>query len=363
MSLHETQTDAVTAPETTPQAQADHHQSVLVVIPCLNEEAHIGGLLARLLADPGASDAIIAVVDGMSTDRTRDIVTAAAKRDPRVKLLHNQRRIQAAAVNLAAAHYKSEVLIRVDAHAGYPDDYCARLLAARTQTGADSVCVSMRAKADTRGWFQIANATAQNSRLGAGGSPHRRAGARTWVEHGHHALMRSDLFCAVGGYDERFTHNEDAELDVRLAARGARILLAADIVIDYYPRKRLRDLIRQYFAFGRGRARTSRLHKIALRPRQLLPLAAPAALALALFSPLSVWFAAPACGWIMLCISYGVIIGIGEREDAAMISGLPAMAIHLAWATGFLSAIGWRVRGGPVAGVQSRPGDDARAKE
>ena len=37
-----------------------------------------------------------------------------------------------------------------------------------------------------------------------------------WADHGHHALMRISAFRAVGGYDESFSHNEDAELDYRL---------------------------------------------------------------------------------------------------------------------------------------------------
>ena len=82
------------------------------------------------------------------------------------------------------------------------------------RTKADSVVVSMNAEGSA--CLQRAAAAAQNSLLGNGGSSHRIRSDGRWVDHGHHALMTTAAFKAVGGYDEAFSHNEDAELDVRL---------------------------------------------------------------------------------------------------------------------------------------------------
>ena len=57
-----------------------------------------------------------------------------------------------------------------------------------------------------------------------------------WTDHGHHALMRVAAFRAVGGYDESFSHNEDAELDYRLRAAGYRIWMTDKTFMVYYPR-------------------------------------------------------------------------------------------------------------------------------
>ncbi len=73
------------------------------------------------------------------------------------------------------------------------------------------------------GVFQKATALAQNSKLGNGGAKHRKGAKGHWTDHGHHAAMRIEAFKQVGGYDESFTHNEDAELDCRLTAAGFRI--------------------------------------------------------------------------------------------------------------------------------------------
>ena len=274
----------------------------LIVIPCLNEQAFIGQLLHQLLADPGLDDPLIVVVDGGSQDGTRAIVEGIAAGDPRVRLLPNPRRIQSAGVNLAARRFGRgrTWLVRIDAHAGYPDAYVSRLIDEAVTTGAASVVVAMETQGDSG--FQRAAAVAQTSRLGTGGSAHRIAGASGWVEHGHHALFRLEAFLGCGGYDESFSHNEDAELDVRLIMAGRRIWLTDQVGMTYVPRGTPQALWRQYMNYGRGRARTVLKHRTRLRLRQALPLVvAPAALA-ALAAPLWWPAALPALVWAMTCL-------------------------------------------------------------
>jgi len=332
---------------------------VLIVIPCLNEEAHLPHLLETLCADPGAETARIVVADGGSSDSSVSIVEAFARRDARVALLHNPKRIQSAAVNLAVATFgePSLYLIRIDAHAIYPADYVAQLIAACEEWRADAVTVVMRAEAPDGGWFQRANAAAQNSVLGAGGSAHRNAGARRWVDHGHHALFRRDVFIDAGGYDESFSHNEDAELDARILALDGRILLAGDITIGYIPRASARSLYRQYYNFGRGRARMLLLHRAKPKLRQMAPLAVAPAAFLALLAPfappLSLMAAAPFAAWLVLCFTGGLVLGARKRDGFAALAGAPAAIIHFAWSMGFWSALVAQLMGSGAA--RARP--------
>ncbi|TIV99835.1 MAG: glycosyltransferase, partial [Mesorhizobium sp.] len=166
------------------------------VIPCLNEAAHIGTLLGQLRPAAARLGARIVVADGGSTDGTQAIVERVAAEDPRVLLLANPKRIQSAAINLAVATFGdgADYLIRIDAHGGYPADYCDRLIEEAHATSADSVVVSMLTSGT--GAMQKAVAAAQNSKLGTGGSKHRHMSAGEWVDHGHHALMRIAAFRA-----------------------------------------------------------------------------------------------------------------------------------------------------------------------
>jgi succinoglycan biosynthesis protein ExoA len=306
---------------------------VLAVIPCLNEAAHIEGIANHILKEAAGIPLKLVIADGGSTDGTREIAQALAARDERVSFLANEKRIQSAAVNLAVQRHGSdcEFLIRIDAHSRYPEGYCEALLTEQAATGADSVVVSMSAEGSS--CFQRAAAAAQNSLLGNGGSAHRKSGNGRFVDHGHHALMRLSAFKAVGGYDETFTHNEDAELDMRLRAAGFRLWLSGMAPIGYFPRTSARALFLNY---GRGRARTLIKHRAKPKPRQSLPLAVAPALVLAVLVPIHPLFAVPAVSWAGICTAYGAILGLRGKDRCAAAAGLAAMVMHMAWSLGFL---------------------------
>ena len=340
--------EAVAGPEPATQAQPSlARDRALIVIPCLNEAPLIAQVIDRVLQDEGLVDPLVLVADGGSTDGSREIVARLAAQDHRIRLLPNPDRLQSAGVNLAARMLGEgrPWLVRVDAHADYPPNYASALIAEARRTGASSVVVCMDTKG--KGGFQKAVAAAQNSVLGAGGSAHRCAGRSGWVDHGHHALFSLDAFEAVGGYDESFSHNEDAELDFRLTQNGGRIWLTDQVRIGYYPRSAPAPLAKQYFSYGKGRARTVLKHLQPLKVRQAAPLAvAPAVLSL-LAAPLFWPLAIPALVWAVAALGYGVALAARKRDAALLMSGPAAMIMHLAWSAGFWKQL--------FATVQARP--------
>lgn len=315
--------------------QTEMLPSSLIVIPCLNEAAHIGALVHALRPAAERLGARIVVADGGSTDGTRAIVEEIAGKDPKVILLHNEKRLQSAAINLAVARYGegAEYLIRIDAHGGYPPDYCDRLVEETQATGADSVVVSMLTSGS--GTVQKAAAAAQNSKLGTGGSKHRHLSAGEWVDHGHHALMRISAFTAVGGYDETFSHNEDAELDYRLRQAGYRIWISGKTQMVYYPRSSLKGLYFQYLGYGRGRARNVLKHRMIPKIRQMVPLLVFPAVLLAAFSFIHWLAAVPLLLWASVCLFYGVWTAISRRNPDIALAGISAMVMHFGWSVGF----------------------------
>jgi succinoglycan biosynthesis protein ExoA len=338
-----------------PRRSERHPKSVLVVIPCLNEEDHIECIVTRLAVDKDGLLSRIVVVDGGSTDRTRAIVKRLAESNPRIALMHNSKRIQAAAVNAAVREYGNEArfLVRIDAHADYPNRYCERLLKVQGRTRADSVVVSMHTEGHS--CFQRAAAAAQNSILGNGGSAHRNETTGCWVDHGHHALMTIAAFSAVGGYDETFSHNEDAELDARLTAAGFRIYLTGEAQVRYFPRGAASALFQQYFNIGKGRARNFFKHRKDVRIRHLMLVGVVPAICLLLLAPFSVVFALPALAWALLCIGYGVVLGMGLRDACAAAAGIAAIAMQAGWSFGFFAGLKVELSRANTAG----PRDDA----
>ena len=336
---------------------ADRGGDVLIVIPALNEQAHIRDVIYSLQSDLDCSEALIVLADGGSTDATVSITEQIGRLDPRVVAMRTSERLGiSASVNRAVERFGSGYrwLVRIDAHAEYPANYASRLVRVAVAQGATAVVTAMSSRGST--CFQRAAAASQNSYLGTGGSAHRMVGgAGAWVEHGHHALVALDTFVAVGGYDESYSHNEDAELDHRILNSGGRIWLEPELSIVYYPRKTVRSLARQYFKYGSGRAMTVARHGGRRRLRQILPLGIAPLWCLLVLAPVIPLAALPILGWAALCIVYGLVLGIRGGACAAM-AGPAAMIMQTAWSFGYWSfIIGRRKPAAPPAGLTLRP--------
>jgi succinoglycan biosynthesis protein ExoA len=260
---------------------------------------------------------------------------------PEVVLLDNPARIQSAGLNAAVRRYgrDADVLVRCDAHSVYPDGYCRLLVESLQRTGADAIVVPLDSIGAETCWHK-AVARVSNSPIGTGGSAHRAGRKSGFVDHGHHAAFRLETFARAGGYDESFTHNEDAELDCRQRSLGARIYLDSDIRVGYEPRSSVAALWRQYVAYGAGRSRTIRRHHHSARLRQL---AVPGHLILSLvalaFGP---WFpvllAWPA-SYLAVLMGASLWFSVRQRSACFLWSGVAAAVMHVAWAGGFLRAL------------------------
>lgn len=317
-------------------------KKVLVAIPTLDEAQTIEPVLRALHDDlPADAEVRFAVVDGGSSDGTVQTVQRLAAGTAGPALLHNPARIQGAGVNLAvrALGAECEFLVRCDAHASYPPGFVRRLLQTLERTQADSVVVAMDC-IGASGCVQRAVGWVSDTLIGSGGAAHRAGRASGFVDHGHHAAFRMASFRRCGGYDESFTHNEDAELDCRLRRLGGRIYLDAGIRIGYHPRGSFAALARQYFRYGRGRSRTVRRHRGSVRARQL---ALPAHLALFLFAiALAPWwpvFLAWPLAYALTLAGASLHAALRHRSACGLLAGPAAATMHLSWAAGFFAGL------------------------
>jgi succinoglycan biosynthesis protein ExoA len=310
---------------------------ILVVIPTLNEAGHIEDCVRSLMTgDSRIQSARVIVADGGSTDGTQDKVTRLAGEFPNVGLLHNPGRLQSAAVNLAARQEGAgrSILVRCDAHSIYPEGYVLAVADALRRHGVESLATPMDAVGDT--CFQRANAFIVDTPLGSGGSAHRGGRISQFVDHGHHAGFDLPTFLRLGGYDETFSHNEDGEYDRRLTASGGRIYLDADIRLKYVPRASVGALARQYYNYGRGRARNLMKHGDRPKLRQLIP---PAVFGICLLSllvaPVAPWTLLAPAGYVALLLAASVLVAVRMKSPCGLLAGLASGTMHMAWSAGF----------------------------
>jgi glycosyltransferase involved in cell wall biosynthesis len=312
---------------------------VTIALPCLDEERYLEACLRSVLAQDYPPDRVeIMVADGRSTDGTRAIAARLAAEDPRIALVDNPRRLQAAAMNEVIRRSRGEVIVRMDVHCEYAPDYVRKCVEVLRRTGADNVGGAQRARAETP--FQRALCAALSSPLGVGGARYRSAVAEGFVDTVFLGAFRRRVFEVVGLYDPGAITNEDAELNQRIHDAGGRVYLSPEIVVHYAPRDSARRLALQYYRYGRGRARTVLKHRRVLSVRPLLPFlmvcGGALLLATSAFQPLTPFaFAAYAA------IALAEAVRVGRSLGAAQVARVAAIfpLLHVSHGVGFAAGL------------------------
>jgi succinoglycan biosynthesis protein ExoA len=255
--------------------------SLSIAIPALNESTSIGGVLQSFLATTYPSLERIYVVDGGSTDNTREIVQRIAQNDARVVLLDNPDRVQAAAMNIAIAECKSSLLLRADAHCEYASDYIERSVEVLLASKSLNAGGAQRFIAKTR--FQASMALAVRTPIGSGGAKYRNEDYSGYAETVFLGCYYTDVLREIGGFTVAATPNEDSDVNFRLnELRANSVYVSNQIVANYLPRSSTAALFRQYYRYGKARVRTMNRHG-----RKALPLRVFAAPVLAATSVVS----------------------------------------------------------------------------
>ena len=214
---------------------------VSVVIPVLDEEAHLGEQLAAISAQECDREWELVVADNGSTDRSRSIATSWAERDRRIRVIDaSVRRGPAAARNIGVAEAKGDVLVFCDA-----DDVAA------------PGWLAAMARAMDRNEFVTGDLDFSSLNADQPRRPPKRTGypaalgfrpAATTVNMG----VSRAVFDRVGGFDESLEFGEDPDFSWRVQEHGVELGYAPDAVVAYRLRDQASALWRQQVAWGRS---------------------------------------------------------------------------------------------------------------
>ena len=249
---------------------------VSIVIPCLNEARFIEQVIQDILNQRYPQEKLeVFFVDGGSTDGTQAIIQSYSKKNSGIKLLDNPEKFVPIAMNTGIKAANGEIIIRMDAHAGYPSEYVDQLVQGLQETKADNVggIWITAPRSETQKAKAIATALAHP--LGVGNSLFRiGVDEPKEVDTVPFGCYPKEAFEKYGYYDERLQRNQDIELNKRIRQAGGRILLLPNISCTYYARDTYTGLWRNNFGTGRWVILTSWLTKnlSALSLRHFVPL-------------------------------------------------------------------------------------------
>jgi glycosyltransferase involved in cell wall biosynthesis len=319
----------------TPELFGSPQPSISVILPVLNEEAHLNDAVHSILSQDyqGKIEVILAV--GPSRDRTQEIAQSISDRDSRVVLVDNPTGRTAAGLNLALNKSQNPVVVRVDGHAQIPNDYLRLIVQILNETGAVNVGGVMAAVGTTS--FERAVAGAMRSSLGVGASRFHTGGKAGVVDTVYLGAFRREALVAIGGFDERFTRAQDWELNFRLREKGGIVYFDPRLHVTYRPRSTVTALAKQYFEYGRWRRVVSRRHSGTINYRYLAP---PFALIGFLSSVIAGFFLPilffPAAIYLLFLLLASARIASSIREYFLLLAVIPTM--HFAWGAGFISS-------------------------
>lgn len=186
---------------------------ISVVMPARNAQKYITSAIESILHQTFKRFELI-IVNDSSTDKTREIIESFSKRDPRVKLIHNEKRLNiASSLNKGIQQASANIIARMDT-----DDiaFSNRLelqhkLISKSKNvavvGANIMIIN--AAGDQTGIRKYPNSSKELKDCFFKYSP-----------FAHPVVcFRKNMFEEVGGYDPKYSPTEDLDLWFRLGSK------------------------------------------------------------------------------------------------------------------------------------------------
>ena len=322
--------------------------SVSVFIPCYNESSIIESLLESLYQQSyPCSEMEVIIVDGMSTDDTRQKIRlfSDAHPDLSIRVIDNKERFIPHALNKGLKAAKGVFLIRMDAHSIPAKNYVALCVQALKEGRGDNVGGRWDIQPGNDSYAARSIAIAAGHPFGSGGANYRSGNDACLVDTVPFGAFTLEALKRNGFFNEKLLANEDYEWNTRLRSSGGKVWFDPAIRCQYFARKSFKALSKQYFNYGYWKVVMLRLYPKTIRLRQIIP----PIFAFFLFFGTMLLIPCSLLGWsflfwfiITVLIFYIFTLGLGTLllcKDIPLIL-VPGVIIaltimHLSWGGGF----------------------------
>ncbi len=227
--------------------------TVSILIPCFNEEVFIEAVIQNILdQDFPQEEMEILFLDGMSTDKTAEIILQFAEKNPFIKLIPNPEKFVPQAMNLGIEQAQGEIIIRLDAHAAYPKQYISKLIFWLKKLPAENVGGIWNIQPRSNSTKAKAIARTLSHPVGVGNALYRMGISEPQeVDTVPFGCYPKAVFEKYGNYDIRLKRNQDIELNKRIKRKGGKIFLVPDVECTYFARDTFSALWKNNYANGK----------------------------------------------------------------------------------------------------------------
>ena len=321
---------------------------VSVICPIYNEEKYITKCIESVLEqDYPTEDLEILFVDGLSTDKTRKIVSDYATRYNQIRLLDNPHRIVPYAMNIGIKAAKGDIIIRLDGHVEYPTNYISKcvhyLMTLPNAENVGGVCQTL--PCNERNISQ-AIAIALSTGFGMGNSSFRIGSTEIRkVDTVPFGCFRKSLFERVGYYDYELVRNQDDELNGRIIKNGGSIYLIPELKIKYYSRDKISKVRRMFYQYGLYKPLVNKKLGSPATARQFVPLLFLLGIVLGgILSAFSIYIMYIYFAVLALYLAIGLFIGCKyavkyRRPMLTLLMPYVFANVHLSYGYGYLRGI------------------------
>lgn len=318
-----------------------------VICPIYNEEKYITKFLDSLIKqDYPKDDLEILLIDGMSNDGTRKIVSDYSALYPFFRLIDNPERLVPYALNRGIEAAKGEIILRLDAHSSYQPDYFTVLVNGVHRLKADNVGTVCRTDVLNKTPKTLAIREVLGNKFGVGNSTFRIGiDHEQEVETVPFGCYPRAVFEKYGMFDVRLVRNQDIEFNKRIIRGGGKIFILPDTYCTYFARETWQSLAKNNYGNGKWTIQTVYYTKMftSLSIRHFVPLlfvlslVFPLLLAL-LWWPFALVSAASATAYILLMSIISVKLSIQKKLNICYLL-ITFAVLHLSYGWGSIIGI------------------------
>ncbi len=279
--------------------------TVSIIIPCRNEEKFIGKCLKSLVNQDYPKEKMeVLIVDGMSEDKTREIIEdfKIKNSELKIRILDNPQKFTPFALNIGIKEAKGEIIIRMDAHAYYEKDYISKCVKYLKEYNADNVGGIIKTLPNQDTLIARAIALCLSHPFGAASLFRLGSTKPREADTVFGGCYKKEVFEKIGLFNENLIRSQDMEFNLRLKRAGGRILLTPEIVAYYYPHSNLFEFFNHNFKDGVWSILPLKFVKIPFKLRHYLPLL------FVLTLPLSIW------PYILISLFFSLQIAFREKD-------------------------------------------------